>query len=84
MRPLRDVPVISSIFIRPRPRSEIISPSLTSCAGPLAGCQLTCTSPALIELTTLVRDTLNPEDATASRRKEATVVRISLIFSSFG
>ena len=84
IRPLRDVPVMASTFIRPRPRIEITSPSLTSWDAPLAGCQFTCNSPAFIALTNLVRDTLKPELATASKRKEATVVRTSLIFSSFG
>ena len=76
IRPLRDVPVMASTFIRPRPRIEITSPSLTSWDAPLAGCQFTCNNPALIALTNLVRDTLKPELATASKRKEATVVAV--------
>ena len=34
--------------------------------------------------TTFVRDVLNPEEAMESKRMEATVVRTSFIFSSFG
>ena len=80
IRPLRDVPVMASTFIRPRPRIEMISPSLTSWDAPLAGCQFTCNNPAFIALTNFSTRHAKPELATASKRKEATVVRTSLIF----
>lgn len=48
------------------------------------GARFTWSKPALTADTSFVREMLKPDDATASKRIEATVVRISFTFSSFG
>mmetsp|Transcript_9233 Transcript_9233/g.30482 ORF Transcript_9233/g.30482 Transcript_9233/m.30482 type:complete len:210 (-) Transcript_9233:299-928(-) len=64
---------ISFTCTRPRPLSVMMSPAFTVVL-PLAGSQLSCTSPASIDFAIFPREILNPAEPTASKRRLASVV----------